>query len=157
VSTRHKQKLLIISRDTILELLPGPSSERVFRLLAGFTRKGVHILLSAPEPERWVPTRGNVDSALNNQKILMERARSVGGELEGVYYVPRSLLTQDRNRKGALRDILKRYSVQSSDAALISSSSPFIKAADLLGLVTFKISLPDKQGQSFLDALNDLN
>ncbi len=152
-----ESKLLIISRDTLLGVLNDSSSVKVFRILASLSRRGLHILLSAPEPERWVPTRGNVDNALNSQKMLMKLANEAGGTLEGVYYVPRSLLTQDRNREGALKDILKRYSVLAGKTALISSSAPFIKAANRLGITGYEIALPGKQGMTIPEALENFS
>ena len=152
-----ESKLLIISRDTLLDVLNDSSSDKVFRILASLSRRGLHILLSAPEPERWVPTRGNVDSALNSQNMLMKLANEAGGTLEGVYYVPRSLLTQDRNREGALKDILKRYSVLPGKTVLISSSAPFIKAANRLGITSYEIALPGKQGLTIPGALKNFS
>ncbi|MFT5140064.1 MAG: hypothetical protein ACI9CB_001724 [Rhodothermales bacterium] len=149
-------KLLIISRDSLLAARQLPSSDKVFRILAGLSRKGLHILLSAPEPDRWVPTRGNVDNALNHQHILMKQTVDAGGALEGVYYVPRSLLTQDRNREGALRDIIKRFSVLAQETVLISSSSPFIKAALRLEIEAYEIALPNKRGLTLINALESL-
>jgi hypothetical protein len=145
-------KLLVISRDTLLDV-PDSISKKVFRALAALSRSGRHLLISAPEPDRWVPTRGNVDNALNQQQQLMGRINDAGGSIEGVYYVPRSLLTQDRNREGALSDILKRFSVSPDEAALLSSSTPFINAAKRLGLVTHEIS---SNGASNLDLLGTL-
>ena len=151
------QRLLLISRDTLqaaLDATPDePSVQRIFRMLATLSRHGFHLLLTAPEPERWVPTRGNVDVALNSQNTLMERTRVAGGELEGVYYVPRSLLTQDRNREGALLDILKRYALQAGDATLLSSSAPFLKAAERLGLSIVEIIPPGKTGSTLVKEL----
>jgi hypothetical protein len=152
-----KPKLLIISRDSLLAAMQETSSGAIFRTLAGMSRKGLHILLSAPEPDRWVPTRGNVDNALNSQKMLMKRAIESGCELEGVYYVPRSLLTQDRNRFGALNDIVKRFSVQAEETVLISSSTPFIKAALRLGIEAFEIALPGKKGLTLNNALKNIS
>jgi len=158
------QKLLLISRDTLLKALSGSSgkqqdtdSKQLLRNLAGLSRRGYHILLTAPEPERWVPTRGNVDDALNSQNTLMEETRAAGGELEGVYYVHRSLLTQDRNREGALRDILKRYSLDAGSATLISSSAPFLKAAERLGLTACEVALPGKSGDGLQLVLKKLD
>lgn len=151
-----KEKLLIISRDALLRALPEASSDNVFRLLAGFSRQGIHLLLTAPEPERWVPTRGNVDDALNSQKELMERLAIAGGDFEGVYYVPRSLLTQDRNREGALRDILKRYSMKPSAATLISSSTPFLKAAERLGIMTKEVPMAENPAIQLVTILKKL-
>jgi hypothetical protein len=149
-------RLLVISRDTLLDV-PDPISEKVFRALAALSRSGRHLLISAPEPDRWVPTRGNVDNALNQQQQLMGRINDAGGSIEGVYYVPRSLLTQDRNREGALSDILKRFSVSPDEAALLSSSTPFINAAERMGLVTHKISGSGVGDQDLLSTLKTLN
>jgi len=155
--THAAQKLLIISRDALLDTLRYAASEQVFRALARLNRQGFHLLLTAAEPDRWVPTRRNVDDALNAQRMLLERFRNAGGELEGVYYVPRSLLTQDRNREGALDDILKRFCVEPAQAILISSSSPFLKAASRVGLGTHEITLKDKQGKNLLSVLKGLS
>jgi hypothetical protein len=132
-------RLLIISRDALLDQEKSEGSEDVYRLLAYFTRRGIQVLLTAPEPDHWVPTRGMVDDALDSQQRLQQRIRSAGGEFEGVYYVPRSLLTQNRNREGALQDILERYSISSRQAMLISGSIPFLKAASRLGIQTHEI------------------
>ena len=150
------KKLLIISRDALLDKLQEASSDHVFRALASLSRRGFHLLLTAPEPDRWVPTRRSVDEALNAQRTLLERSRTAGVEFEGVYYVPRSLLTQDRNREGALRDILKRFSVEPGGAILISSSSPFLKAAARVGIATSEIALKGKRRKKLLSVLNEM-
>lgn len=156
------QRLLIISRDALLDATRSETEEQsdqaelIFRSLANISRHGCHLLLTAAEPERWVPTRGTVDDALDSQNQLIDRTRSAGGEIDGVYYVPRSLLTQDRNRKGALEDILKRYSLESTAATLVSSSVPFIKAADRLGIRSLEIAPPGKRGKSLLSMLKRL-
>jgi hypothetical protein len=149
-----QQKLLIISRDALLEAEPLPSSEHVFRRLSSLNRSGFHLLLTAPEPDHWLPTRGNVDDALNSQGKLQERIHSAGGELDGVYYVPRSLFTQDRNRTGALRDILQRYTATPSQAILVSSSIPFLKAAERLGIQTHEITVSGQEESNLLAELN---
>lgn len=151
----HKA-LLIISRDALLASLEEGQAEKMFRLLAGLTRQGHRIILTAPEPDRWVPTRRKVDQALVDQQALMKGARAAGGDLDGVYYVPRSLLTQDRNRSGALRDILARYGEDAATATLISSSTPFLKAAKGLGLETRAVAPPGKAGDSLADILETL-
>lgn len=87
-----------------------------------------------------MPTRSNVDSALVQQQQLMQQVRAAGGDIEGVYYVPRSLFTQDRNRVGALTDILSRYRIAGHEAVLISSSAPFLKAAKELEIYALPVS-----------------
>lgn len=128
--------LLIISRDALWLNEAGLVSDKIFRLLAKITRRGCHLLLTAPEPDEWLPTRGSADGALARQGGLQKAIADAGGNLDGVYYVPRSLLTQDRNREGALRDILERYSTSAESVALISFSAPFIKAAEHLKIDT---------------------
>ena len=54
--------------------------------------------------------------------------------LDGVYYVPRSLFTQKRNREAALSDIMKRYGIAPSHCHLFSSSRKFAEAAADLGI-----------------------
>lgn len=130
------QQLLLLSRDTLLQAEPTPAGPRIIRLLASLTRKGVHVLLTAPEPDHWFPTRGNVDQALADQSRLQKAIKEAGGSLDGVYYVPRSLFTQDRNREGALQDILARYSARIENTLLVSASQPFLRAAERLALET---------------------
>lgn len=150
-------QVIIISRDTLLETQQATDASSVFRVLAKLTRKGYHLLLTASEPEQWLPTRGNVDSALAQQGILQEAITSAGGDLDGVYYVPRSLFTQDRNREGALNDILERYSVTPESAVLISSSTPFTKAATRLNIPTFPIASGDNSSEALENVLKALD
>lgn len=156
------QKLLIISRDALLDAIRGradtpadTAGDGLYRSLANISRHGCHLLLTAAEPDRWVPTRGTVDDALNSQNMLIERVQSAGGEIDGVYYVPRSLLTQDRNREGALLDILKRYMLVPDAATLVSSSAPFLKAAQRLGLTAIEVTPPGKRGKKLAAVLRD--
>ena len=153
--SKPRKNLLIVSRDTLLLCEKRVESERIFRLLANINRKGWHLLLTAPEPDQWFPTRGSVDHALADQGRLQEKLQAAGGYLEGVYYVPRSLLTQNRNREGALKDILLRYASAVEDALLISGSVPFIKAAKRLGLETHVIN-ENKDGSSNLEAVLEI-
>ncbi len=156
MSATGRNKLLIISRDTLLEAEPRAHSEQVFRKLASLNRTGHHLLLTAAEPDHWVPTRGNVDDALNSQAKLQQRIHETGGELEGVYYVPRSLFTQDRNREGALKDILQRYAATPRQAILVSSSVPFLKAAARLGIATHEIITAGENESNLLKELKNI-
>ena len=137
-------RLLVISRDLLSSIEDASTSGFVFRQLANLNRRGVLMLLTASEPDHWVPTRGSVDDALEEQGRIQELMHQAGGEFDGVYYVARSLLTQDRNRTGALRDILRRYSMEAADATLLSNSKPFLKAAAREGINTLDISASSK-------------
>ncbi|NNE04904.1 MAG: hypothetical protein HKN15_04175 [Xanthomonadales bacterium] len=140
---KRKARLIIISRDTLLEALQSEEAQGLFRDMAALSRRGHRILLTAPEPDRWVPTRKTVDGALDSQRDLTEKARTEGADIEGIYYVPRSLLTQDRNREGALKDILARYAMKPDQATLISSSQPFLRAASRLDIDAIEVKGDD--------------
>jgi hypothetical protein len=148
----ERRALLLISRDNLLGVEQAPNAARVFRLLARLTRGSMHLLLTAPEPDHWFPTRGRVDHALQDQGRLSQRIQEAGGDLDGVYYVPRSLFTQDHNREQALRDILDRYGIAVSDTLLLSASAPFLKAAERLNIETREFT-EDAAGAEQLEAL----
>jgi hypothetical protein len=143
--------VLILSRD-LLVTESGSVSARdgIYRRLAHLTRKGCRLLLTAAEPDRWLPTRGSEDSALRAQNRIQEQLQRQGGDLDGVYYVRRSELTQDRMRQGALRDILGRYAVPADRVLLISANGPFLEAARELVIATVAIDL-DGDAEQQLD------
>ena len=142
--------LLLISRDC-LQNLPLTDRGRVCRLLARLHRHGHHLLLTAPQPEQWAPTRGSVDHALDAQSRLQDEIQACGGEIDGVYYVPRSLFTQDRNRRGALNDIMERYGVKPADVRLFSPSSRFVGTARRLGITAERVD--EDQGPGLLECM----
>ncbi len=130
----QKQRLLLISRDDILNEAEGKQDTRLFRILARFTRQGYHLLATAPQPERWSSSQGTPDDALLGPGSIRERLADAGGVLDGVYYVQRSLLTQKRNRIQALQDILHRYAASPDHCHLFSSSRKFVEVARELGI-----------------------
>ncbi len=129
-----KQRLLLISRDDILNAVDGKHDNRLFRLLARFTYQGYQLLATAPQPERWSSSHGGPDDALLGPGSICERLADAGGFLDGVYYVQRSLLTQKRNRVQALHDILQRYAASPDHCHLFSSSRKFVEVARELGI-----------------------
>jgi len=132
----HKQRILLISRDDILDEVGDKDDSRLFRILARFTRQGYHLLATAPQPERWSSSHGGPDDALLGPGSIRERLADAGGVLDGVYYVQRSLLTQKRNRVQALQDILLRYAASPENCHLFSSSRKFVDVARELGIHT---------------------
>lgn len=152
----QEHALLIISCKLLLLAERSPLGPRVFRRLANLTRSGYHLLLSASEPDQWFPTRGNVDDVLSTQGRLLQQLQDAGGDLDGIYYVPRSVFTQDRKRSAALKDILQRYSTDGANATLISSSKAFVKAAQRLGISTHALSLDESTVEALLEALEGL-
>jgi hypothetical protein len=129
----QERRLLLISRDDILG-----ASERqgqhIYRLLAWFGRHGYHLLATAPQADRWLPDSKTVDNALLGPQSIRSQLNDAGGNLDGVYYVRKSLLTQRRNREEALKDILDRYAMKSKYCYLLSGSGKFVQAALGLGI-----------------------
>jgi hypothetical protein len=128
------QRLLLISRDDILNVVDGKHDTQLFRILARLTRLGFHLLATAPQPDRWSSSHGGPDDALLGPGSIREQLADTGGVLDGVYYVQRSLLTQKRNRVQALQDILQRYSTSPDHCQLFSSSRKFVEVARELGI-----------------------
>jgi hypothetical protein len=130
----QNRRLLLISRDDILRSTGEKQDRKLFRLLARFTRLGYHLLATAPQPEHWSSKHGGPDDALLGPESIRKRLADAGGVLDGVYYVPRSLLTQKRNREQSLQDILQRYSASPDQCHLLSSSKKFVQAAEGLSI-----------------------
>lgn len=127
-------KLLLISRDDIIHASEEKNGSKIFQLLASLTRRNFHLLATAPQPDRFISAHGGPDDALLGPNSIRKRLSDAGGTLDGVYYVPRSLLTQKRNREQSLQDILQRYSLRPASCYLFSSSKKFVDAAVELGI-----------------------
>jgi hypothetical protein len=127
-------RLLMVSRDDILRGAEGEDGELLFRTMARLTRLGFHLLATAPQPDDWSRSHGGPDDALLGPQSIRKRLTDVGGQLDGIYYVPRSLFTQKRNREQALKDIMKRYAIDAGRCHLFSSSAKFVEAASELGI-----------------------
>lgn len=145
--------LLIVSGSVLTRAEDSPQGPALFRRLAKLTRQGTHLLVTASEPDQWFPTRGKQDSVLGTQARLQSQLQEVGGNFDGIYYVPRSVFTQDRKRTGALKDILSRYQIDASGARLVSQSRAFLKAAERLEIRTLAISKDPAGIERFLEAL----
>ncbi len=130
----QERRLLLISRDDILSGLQDDDDTRLLRLLARFTRAGYHLLATASQPENWSSRKQGPDEALLGPNSIRKRLADVGGTLDGVYYVPRSLLTQKRNRVQALEDMMQRYAVPPERCYLFSSSRPYVAVGSDLGI-----------------------
>jgi hypothetical protein len=150
--TAAEQRLLMISRDDILRVGAGKQGEVLFRLLARLTRAGFQLLATAPQPDDWTREHGGPDDALLGPDSIRNRLADAGGTLDGVYYVPRSLFTQKRNREAALADIMKRYGMNPSHCHLFTSSRKFAEAAAGMGIDATTLGT-DKQLMQGLKAL----
>lgn len=151
----HPHPLLIISARVLLNAERSPHGPAIFRRLAKRTREGTHLLLTAGEPDQWFPTRSSEDDVLGMQGRMQDHLQQAGGDFDGIYYVPRSVFTQDRKRTAALEDILVRYGTIAANATLVSSSKAFLKAAERLGIAVFALSEDDEGMERFLQALDD--
>lgn len=129
-----EQQLLMISRDDILRVGSGKQGDRLFRTLARLTRTGFQLLATASQPDDWSRDHGGPDDALLGPESIRKRLADAGGVLDGIYYVPRSLFTQRRNREAALNDIMQRYGIAPAHCHLFSSSRKFAEAALGLGM-----------------------
>lgn len=147
------RRLLLISRDDILQYADDEHTTRLFRLLARFTRAGFHLLATAPQPDRWSASHGGPDDALLGPDSIRKRLADSGGVLDGVYYVPRSLLTQKRNRMEALEDMLLRFSVKPDQCFLFSSQKNYVNVAKELSIHAKYLD----QNHSLMDELKVLS
>ena len=127
-------RLLLISRDDILRASEEKYGKRLFPLLAQFTRHNFHLLSTAPQPDSGFSIHGGPDGALLGPNSIHNRLSDAGGILDGVYYVPRSLMTQKRNREQALQDMLQRFATSPDHCHLLSSSKKFVNAANEQGI-----------------------
>ncbi len=124
---------MLISRDDIQAAFvrQGPG---IYQLIAWFTRHGFHLLATARQPDSWLPDSDRVDAALLGSDSIRSQLNDAGGNLDGVYYVRKSLLTQRRNREEALTDMLNRYALKSDHCHLLSGSGKFVRVALSLGI-----------------------
>ena len=147
-----EQRLLVVSRDDILGGADGDAGGPLYRLLARLTRQGYQLLATASQPDDWTRAHGGPDDALLGPNSIRKRLADAGGQLDGIYYVPRSLFTQKRNREQALRDIMKRYAIDADHCHLFSSSTKFVEAAAELGMH----ATPLEQNQQLIQELTAL-
>jgi hypothetical protein len=142
----------LISRDDVLRDAEGEDGELLFRTLARLTRRGFHFLATAPQPDDWSRSHGGPDDALLGPQSIRNRLNDVGGAIDGIYYVPRSLFTQKRNREQALRDIMQRYAIEPGRTYRFSSSLKFVEVAQELGVN----SIPLEKNHQLLQELMSL-
>lgn len=135
----QRHPLLLISRRDILAASQQEGGQKLVQMLANFTRQGFQLLATASLPLEWskslAVSRRSVPAPKGVRQIIAE----AGGSLDGVYYVPRSLLTQKTNRETALKDILSRFGTAPTECYLFSSSRKFVAAARRLNIKAFDI------------------
>jgi hypothetical protein len=128
-----RNRLVLIKRDDLLPVGDDDLEVRLIRLLARLSRHGYHLLLTADQPSDWAE-RAIYRRSHGKRRGLRQRLAEAGGVMDGIYYVPRSLITQKRSRVEALKDMLDRFSVRPDDCFLYSSNAKFVSVAGEIGI-----------------------
>lgn len=145
---------MLISRRDLIDASKEPDGERLMRVLAGLTRHGFHFVATASQPDDWSKSKAVSKRSRPGPKRIRDRLAEAGGILDGVYYIPQSLLTQRTRREEALKDLLARFGTVAGDCYLVSSNRKFIAIAANFGVNALKIS--DKERLiDHLDALHE--
>lgn len=136
----NRQILLLISRRDLVEATSGAGADSTLRALGSLTRRGAYFVATASQPEEWSRSQAESKRSRPGPKRLRDRLSESGGVLDGVYYIPNSLLTQKARREEAIRDLCGRFGVPTVDCYLFSSNRKFLSAAAGLGVNVEKIS-----------------
>jgi len=134
-----RQPLLLISRKDLVPACDGPDGERVIRLLAGLTRRGFSLVATASQPDEWSRDKAKSRRSRPGPRRLRDRLTEVGGSLDGVYYIPQSLMTQRTRNEEALTELLDRFGADAKDCFLISSDRTLLATAKKMRFKTVKI------------------
>ena len=135
-----RQHLLLISRRDLVEASSGPEANRTLLALSSLTRRGVRFVATASQPEEWTRSQAESKRSKPGPKRLRDRLAESGGVLDGVYYIPNSLLTQRARREEAIRDLSARFGIPMGDCFLLSSNRKFLATASGLGVNVEKIN-----------------
>src|SRR6056300_675834 len=99
----QKQPLLLISRRDILAASQQPDGRRVIQVLANLTRQGYQLVATASLSKEWNKNLAISKRSAPIPKGVRQIISEAGGTMDGVYYVPQSLLTQRAHRETALK------------------------------------------------------
>jgi len=123
---------VLIERSLLLDGKE-PDKRRIERVVA-FQRSGRRVLLVAPRPRSWRPTRRNVDLDLALQQRLHQLFSRAGAEVDGVLYFDTGLFTSRHRQKNDFEQTAQRYARNVSELTLICSDHALLEAADRVGL-----------------------
>ena len=129
----------MISRRDILAASQQKGGLRVVQMLANLTRQGCQLLATASLSNEWTMNLAVSRRSAPAPQGVRQMISEAGGTMDGVYYVPQSLLTQRTNRETALKDILARFGTPPTQCYLFSSSRKFVAAARRLDIKAFDI------------------
>lgn len=96
--------------------------------LVSFQRYGHRLLLVAPRPKRWRPTRKAVDLDLAVQQELHQLFTRAGAELDGVFYLAAGLFSRRSAMAKELDGIAQRYERKISEITLIGGDAALLEA-----------------------------
>lgn len=117
----------LVERALVLES-DRPDPERLEQLVA-FQRRGQRVLMVAPKPRRWRPTRNSVDRDLGLQQKLHHLIRRAGGELDGVVYLGTGLFSRRQSQKRELATLARRYGGRKiSELVMIAADRELLEA-----------------------------
>lgn len=112
-------RLVLIARELMVDESGQPQPEVVTQTVR-LHQAGWRIVILAPRPERWRPTRRSMDQAMGVQRVLHEALTRAGGDLDGVCYLEYGLFTRKRARTKALDELAARYGLGITDLVLVA-------------------------------------
>lgn len=110
-----------------------PDAGRIERVVA-FQRSGHRVLLVAPKPTSWHPTRRSVDHDLAIQQQLHQLFTRAGAELDGVLYLGTGLFSRKHRQRNEFEQTAHRYGRNVGEIILIGSDPDLMEAANRVGL-----------------------
>lgn len=127
-----------LSAPVLIErsLLVGGNEPALARVeeVVSFQRRGHRVLLVAPKPKSWRPTRRSVDHDLALQQSLHQQITRAGAELDGVLYMGTGLFSRRQRQKGEFGQIARRYGRKVSEVTLVGSQPDLLEAAIQAGV-----------------------
>ncbi|MDX1625419.1 MAG: hypothetical protein R3323_02790 [Wenzhouxiangellaceae bacterium] len=99
----------------------GPVSQALLPALAELNRSERPLVLLAERPDRWRPTRNQVDQALSRQSSIEETVHRAGGAVDAVLYLDVGLFSRERHRREALQGLAERYDLQAADLRIVAA------------------------------------
>lgn len=113
-----------------------PVEARWLPLFASLHQSDRPLVLLAPRPTRWTPTRNRVDRAFMRQAAAEADLRRAGGALDAVIYLDFGLFVRKRQFERVLADLANRYGCQLEEIeAIVGTGRIHDAIAPLVGRV----------------------
>ena len=110
-----------------------PDTGRLERVV-NFQRGGRRVLLVAPKPTRWRPTRRSVDHDLAVQQTFHQLFSRAGAELDGVLYLGTGLFSSKDRQKDEFEQTARRYGRNVGEMTLIGRDQALMEVGARVGL-----------------------